>query len=587
MDGPIAFRGEFSSEVLRVKGEFRSRKAVSRRDFLKRTAFAAASGLAASSAWIQGCSPKKEFDLVIKGGHIYDGSGAPPFRADIAISHDSIVAIGKLGNSRGKTEIDASHRAVAPGFIDVHDHSDLSLLVNPKAESVIHQGITTLVSGQCGSSPFPISAETWEEEKENAKKNYDLDLDWKDLMGFLSRLEARGIALNYSTLVGHGSIRGAVMGFADRPPTAEELERMKQEVEANIRNGAFGLSSGLEYTPGSFAGPEEIQALCQVVARQGGIYATHMRDEGDRLIESLDESIAAARASGVRLQISHFKTAYPQNWSKLDEALSRLEQAKHEGIDIFCDRYPYIAASTGLSFFFPVWAREGRSEDFISRLKDPSLDGRLRAYAAEQEKKLGTWENVVLSSIPSEKNRRFQGKNILEAAAELGKPAYDFMRDLLVEEEGQVDMISFMMSEDNLKRILAHPLVGVGCDGSAVAPYGILSRGKPHPRNYGTFPRVLGKYVREEKILPAEEMIKKITSIPASRFGFSKRGLIKIGFLADLVVFDPETIEDRATWADPHQYPRGIDFVIVNGQVVIDHNESTGRLPGRVLRRGQ
>lgn len=580
--------GEESGHELRegvsMKHSTRPSRALSRRVFLKQAA-AAVSGTGVLSAWIQGCSSKSSIDLLIRGGEIYDGSGRPPFRADIAVVGDSIVSIGKLGNRRAKIEINAGHRAVAPGFIDVHDHSDLSLIANPRAESVIHQGITTLVSGQCGASPFPIPTESREEEKENAKKTYDVELDWTDLDGFFARLEARGIAPNYATLVGHGSIRAAVVGFVDRPPTANELERMKREVEINIRGGAFGMSTGLEYTPGSFAAPQEIEALCRVVARFGTVYATHMRDEGDRLIESLDESIAVARASGVRLQISHFKTAYRQNWRKLDEALARIESARREGIDVFCDRYPYVAASTGLSFFFPTWAREGRNEDFLARLKDPALDARLRSYVAEQERKLGSWENVVLSSIPSEKNRRFQGKNILAAAAELAKPAYDFIRDLLLEENGQVGMISFMMGEENLKRILAHPLVGVGCDGSAVAPYGILGQGKPHPRNYGTFPRVLGRYIRQGKILPAEEMIRKMTSVPAARFGFARRGLIKPGYRADLVVFNPETIEDRATWENPHQYPVGIDFVIVNGQVVVDHNESTGKLPGRILRK--
>jgi N-acyl-D-amino-acid deacylase len=310
-----------------------------------------------------------------------------------------------------------------------------------------------------------------------------------------------------------------------------------------------------------------------------------MRDEGDGLLESLAESIEAARSSGVRLQISHFKTAYPRNWSKLNAALTMLEQARREGVDVFCDRYPYIAASTGLSFYFPMWAREGTTEDFVSRLKDPGLDSRLRSHLAEQEKKLGSWDKVLLSSVASEQNRGLQGRNILEAAGEAGKPPYEIMRDLLIEEKGMVDMVIFMMNEDNLKKILAHPLVGVGCDGAAVAPYGPLSLGKPHPRNYGTFARVLGKYVRQEKILPAEAMIRKMTSVPAARFGFEKRGLIKPGHYADLVIFDPNSIEDRATWTDPHQYPGGIDYVIVNGQVVVDHNEHTGRLPGRVLRK--
>jgi N-acyl-D-amino-acid deacylase len=557
---------------------------MNRRDFIEKSAKAAAA-VGVCGPLLKGCSAKKEYDLIIKEGLVYDGTGREPFEADIGVVRDSIAAIGKIRSDRGRALLSGKSLAVSPGFIDVHDHSDIGLIVNPKAESVIHQGITTLVSGNCGGSPFPVAAETFEEDRENIKSVYGIDLTWKDMAGFFSRLEAGGIALNYATLVGHGSIRGEAMGFADRPPTPQELSRMIGLLEEHIRGGAFGLSTGLEYTPGSFAQPDEIVELCRAAARLGGLYATHMRDEGDRLLESLDESINTARLSGARLQISHLKAAYPRNWSKLGDALARIERAQSEGIDIYCDRYPYIAASTGLSFYFPMWAKEGTTQDFVDRLKDPALDARLRAYLDDQEKTIGSWEKILLSSINSEKNRHFQGKNILEAAAESGKQPFDFMRDLLIEERAQIEMIAFIMNEDNLKKVLAHPLVGIGCDGSAVAPYGILGLGKPHPRNYGTFPRVLGKYVREEKILPAEEMIKKMTSIPAARFGFAKRGLIQEGHLADIVIFDPDAIEDRATWVDPHQYPAGIAYVIVNGQVAVDHNEHTGRLAGRILRK--
>lgn len=558
---------------------------INRRAFLKKSAQAALAGLAGTGPWLRGCSSGKDFDLLIQGGWVVDGHGGDPFQADIAIAHESIVSIGKIKNGRAKQLIDATNRAVCPGFIDVHDHTDISLLINPKAESVIHQGITTVVSGNCGSSPFPLAQETLEEERENLKKLYDLELDWQDIDGFFNRLKRSGTAVNYATLVGHGSLRGAIVGLANRPPSPKELLRMKEVVRKYMEAGVFGLSTGLEYAPGSFASAEEILELCRVVREFSGVYATHMRDEGDYLLESLDESIEVARQAKVKLQISHFKVAYPENWPKIDAALARIEKASQEGIDIFCDRYPYLACSTGLSFYFPMWAKEGTTEDFLRRLKDPSLDERLRAHIAMQEKKLGSWEKVLLSFVGSEKNRGFQGKNILEAAEACGKDAYSFMRDLLIEERGQVDMIAFIMSEENLKKILAHPLVGVGCDGSAVAPYGILSRGKPHPRNYGTFPRVVGKYVREEKVCPLEMMIQKMTLLPASRFGFKKRGVVGVGAVADLVVFDPNRVADRATWDSPHQYPEGIEYVIVNGQVVIEGGEHTGRLPGKILKR--
>jgi N-acyl-D-amino-acid deacylase len=347
----------------------------------------------------------------------------------------------------------------------------------------------------------------------------------------------------------------------------------------------LGLSTGLEYAPGSYAQAEEITELCKIVAGLGGVYATHMRDEGDRLLESLDEAIGVARRSGVSLQVSHLKIAYPRNWHKIDAALAKIEEAKKEGISIFCDRYPYIAASTGLSFYFPLWARQGTTEEFLARLKDPSLQNRLQAYLAEQEKKLGSWDKVVISSVVSEGNKRFEGKDILEGAKESGKKPYEFMRDILIEEKNRVDMVIFMMKEENLKRILAHSLVGVGTDGAAIAPYGLLGKGKPHPRHYGTFPRVLGKYIREEKIISMPEMLKKMTSLPAQKFGFEKRGAIFSGYYADIVIFDPDKVIDRATWTDPHQYPLGIEYVLVNGVVVIQRGEHSGKLPGKVLRK--
>jgi len=562
------------------------KRTISRRNFLKKSSkMIAATGLSGCGIFLKGCTSKKDFDLVIIGGHIFDGLGKEAIKADIGISGNFIKEIGKISSARGKSVIEAKNLAVCPGFIDAHEHTDVELLVNPKAESSIRQGITTLVSGNCGSSPFPIAEEIYDETRENLKEQLEIDLTWMDIKGFLSRLEEEGIALNYATLVGQGAIRGASMGFNDRPPKQEELERMKMLVEENIKSGAVGLSTGLEYAPGSYAQPDEITALCNAVARLGGVYATHMRDEGDRLLESLEESIEVARKTGVSLEISHFKIAYPRNWHKIDQALAKIEEAKKEGISIFCDRYPYIAGSTGLSFYFPLWARQGTTDEFLARLKDPTLNSKLRAHVAEQEKKLGSWEKVIISSVASEENRNIQGKSVLEAAEELGKEPYDFMKDLLIEEKNRVGMIIFMMKEENLKRILAHPLVGIGTDGSAVSPYGLLGRGKPHPRLYGTFPRVLGKYVREEKIIPLPEMIKKMTSVAAEKFGFEKRGILQSDYFADIVIFDRDKVIDRATWTDPHQYPAGIEYVLVNGAVVIEKDEHTGNLPGRILRK--
>jgi len=559
---------------------------IERREFLKSAGSAAAwTALGGGGLLLQGCSAGKEYDLVITGGLIYDGSGGAPFPADIGVAGDRIKAVGKIPGRRGKAVIEAAGKAVAPGFIDAHDHSDIGLLADPRAESAVRQGVTTLISGNCGSSPFPIADEVLEESKSAAKALLGVDVDWRDISGFFGRLEKGGTAVNYATLVGHGDVRGAAMGFNDRPPSAGEMARMRQLVDENMAAGAFGLSSGLEYTPGSFAAPAEINDFCRVVAARGGVYATHMRGEGDFLLESLNEAIEAARQSGVTLQISHFKTAFPRNWSKVGAALALVERAKDEGIKIRADRYPYIAGSTGLSINFPAWARAGTTKDFVSRLQDPTLDGKLRAYVAEREQKLGSWDKVVVSGVVSEKNKWVEGMNVLAAATRAGKSPYEFMRDLIVEEKDLVDSVLFMMDEGNLRRILSHPLIGIGSDSSVQSVSGILSSGKPHPRTFGTFPRALGKYVREEKLLSAEEMIRKMTSFPAETFGLADRGRIRQGAFADLVVYDPATVADRATWENPHQYPAGIEAVVVNGVPAVRGGAHTGALAGRILRK--
>lgn len=559
---------------------------MTRRDFLKKTSrITAAAGVSGFGILLKGCTSKKELDILIKDGMIYSGIHQEPFRADVGIQGELIKEVGKISTAKAKQVIDAKNLSVCPGFIDLHNHTDTELLVNPKAESCVRQGITTLVSGNCGSSPFPIADEVFEKTKENLKEQYNIELDWRDIRGFLSRIEEKGTALNYSTLLGQGDLRGAVVGFNDRPPKPEELTKMKSLVAENIKNGALGLSTGLEYAPGSYASPQEIAELCQMVARFKGVYATHMRSEGDELLKALEETIGVSRKSGVSVQISHFKVAYPRNWDKIDAALDEIEKAHQEGISLYCDRYPYTAGSTGLSFYFPLWAKQGTTDEFISRLKDPTFESKLRSHVAAQREKLGSWEKVVISSVVSEKNKKFEGKSILQGAKQTRKDPFEFMRDLLIEEENRVGMVTFMMKEENLKRILSHPLVGIGTDGTALAPYGVLGEGKPHPRSYGTFPRVLGHYIREEKILSLPEMIKKMTSRAAEKFGFEKRGRLEKGCFADIVVFDEKRVKDEATWTHPHQYSQGIEYVVVNGQTVVEKEEHNGKLPGKVLRK--
>jgi len=508
---------------------------------------------------------------------------------DVAVRGDRIVNIATdIGERRAVRVIDASGLAVAPGFIDPHSHTDVELLVNPRAESKIRQGVTTEISGNCGFSPFPLNLASFIERKRLLKEKYDLNLDWVDVDGFFARLESGGMAVNYATLLGHGTLREYVIGHEDRQSEDREIETMQTLLEKHIRAGVFGLSSGLIYAPGIYAQAEEIIELCRVVARYGGVYSTHMRDEGDYLIEAVEESINVARETGVSLLISHLKLAYRRNWSKIHAVLSRVSEVRAAGMDIMADRYPYTATSTFLSVFFPRWAREGGTiTEFLRKTKGTTVEKRLRESIRAQEEKIGTWDSILISSVLTENNRHLPGKSILQASREAGKDPYDFIRDLLIEENDQVGMINFSLNEETFKRIMAHPLVVIGSDGWALAPYGKLSAGKPHPRSYGTFPRMLGRYVRDEKLMSLGNAIEKMTSLTADKFGIPGRGRIAEGYYADLVLFNPDTVIDLSTWEDPHRYPRGIEYVIVNGEVVIDSGEHTGRLPGRVLRYGQ
>jgi len=526
-----------------------------------------------------------DYDLLIAGGVVYNGLGTPGQEVDVAVKGDRISRIARgLEKDRAARVIDASGLAVAPGFIDSHSHTDVELLVNPRAESKIRQGVTTEMSGNCGFTAFPLSPASFEERRTILREKYDLDMDWVDVNGFFDRLGKGGMALNYATLLGHGTLREAVIGQEDRPSEDFEIEIMKGIVEEHIAAGVFGLSTGLIYTPGMFAQAEEITELCRVVALHGGVYTTHMRDEGDYLMEAVEESIRVARETGVSLLISHLKLAYPRNWSKIHAVLSRISEVSAAGVHIMADRYPYTATSTFLSVFFPRWAREGTITEYLQKSKGTMVEKRLRESIRAQEEKIGTWDNILISSVITEKNRHLPGRSILQAARETGKDPYDFIRDLLIEENDQVGMINFSLNEETFKRIMEHPLVVIGSDGWALSPYGKLGEGRPHPRSYGTFPRMLGRYVRDEKMMSLGTAIEKMTSLTAEKFGLTGRGRVMKGYFADLVLFNPDTIIDLSTWEHPHQYSRGIEYVIVNGEVVIDQGEHTDRLPGRVLK---
>jgi N-acyl-D-amino-acid deacylase len=557
--------------------------ALNRRDFLKLSAQAGLLlSLGAGVGRGKSLFSPADFDILIKNGWLVDGLGDNALKADVGILGERIQAIGNLGVAQARSVIDAAGKAVSPGFIDIHAHTDaVEVLVNPKGESKIRQGVTLEVTGNCGGSSFPCKKEVSEDEKRYQKK-YGFERDWVDLAGYLARVQKTGLAFNYITLVGQGTIREYVMNEDPRKPTAAELELMQKLVAEAMEQGAFGISSGLEYTPSGFASTEEVVELCRVAAQYGGFYATHIRSEDRFVIEAVAEAIYIAEKAGLPLQISHFKSCGTVNWWKMPKLFDLVEAAAKRGVAVTADRYPYTAYNTGLSINFPQAALAGGNEAFIKRLQDPAERRRLRE---ETMLKLegSPWESILLTGLDEAENQRFIGKTLQQAADEVGQDPYEFACDLLIKEKGDVEIVGFGMSEEQTEEILKHPLVMLCSDGSALAPYGPLHQGKPHPRNYGTFPRFLGLYVRDRKALTLAQAVKKMTSMPAAKLGLKDRGTLKPGNFADIVVFDPAKIADRATYTEPEQYPAGIDYVIVNGKVVIDHDNHTGALPGKVL----
>ncbi|MCI0696220.1 D-aminoacylase [candidate division KSB1 bacterium] len=552
----------------------------SRRQFLKTTS---AGAIAASPWFSMACGLFEKFDLLIIGGRVYDGSGRPGLIGDFGIKNGKVAALGDLKNKSATKKIDAAGMAVAPGFIDFHSHSDEELLLGGEAQSKIRQGVTTEIIGQDGGSVAPLTEKMRAAWSENLKSNYGIEIVWLDFAGYFHRLEKSGLITNVASMVGQGSLREYIVGEDNRPATPEEIEKMKALARAAFQQGAYGISSGLEYTPGSFASTEEIIEICQAMDGRG-IYSTHMRNEDDAVLEAVDEAIRIARESGVALNISHLKAQNPNNWHKVPLILEKLEQARAVGMQVTCDRYPYITYNTGLSSLFPLWSREGGSEKFVGRLKDSSLQGQLRQEVLRKVENLGGWQAVMISGLPKNPERqKYEGKNFAELSQNGAEP-FKLLVDLLIQEEGGGGMVGFGMSEDELTEVLNYPHAMVASDGSALATSGVLRSGNPHPRSFGTFPRVLGKYAREEKLFDLAEAIRKITSLPASTLGIKDRGFLQVGNYADVVIFDADKVIDRANWTAPHQYPEGIRFVLVNGEVVIDDGEFTGTLAGRVLR---
>lgn len=530
-----------------------------------------------SSAALMACAPffqrrSATVDVIIRGGTVFDGSlSATGIEADVALDAGRVVAIGRRLKERGRLEVDAKGLAVAPGFVDVHSHGDGSLFADPNAESVIRQGVTTIVVGQDGSSRGP-------------RARADEDSDRESLRAFFDALDMLPPAVNVASMVGLGTVRGAVMGNENREATPAELERMVALVERSLAEGACGASTGLEYTPGAFAPLSELVALSRPLARRRLPYSTHMRNEDDRLLESIDESIAVARGAGCPVQIAHLKTQGPRNWPKLDEAFRRIEGARREGLDVAFDRYPYTAYQTGLTNLFPVWSRDGGGAAFLARLDDAASALRIRAETLGKVELIGGWENVHIASVRAPEDRAAEGKRLGAYAKSLGMDPFEVAVGLLRRSNLNVGMVGFAMSEENLDRILAHPLGMVCSDGGAFAVDGPTRRGSPHPRGLGSFPRVLGRYVRERKALSLEQAIHKMSAFPASRLGITDRGTLKVGLAADIVVFDAQRVADTATYEQPFQYPVGINTVVVNGAVALHESERATTGTGKSIR---
>ncbi|MFQ6614008.1 MAG: amidohydrolase family protein [Fidelibacterota bacterium] len=549
---------------------------MNRRTFIKTTSLVTAGVFA-------GCSLRQRFHVLIRNGLVYDGSGAAPQRLDLGLVRDKIVALGRFPNATADLVLEAGDLAVTPGFIDIHTHTDVELMANPKGESKIRQGVTTEVSGNCGSSPFPLTPGGVDDLDTYYMRHYGIHVTWENLQGFYDRFDRHSPGMNYATFTGQGDLRGAVVGQNDVPPTADQMKAMQRLLAESMEQGSLGLSTGLEYAPGSYAKTDELVALCEVVGQYGGIYATHMRNEDDRVEEAIEEALTISRQAGVPLQISHLKACNRANWNKIDRILENLEPiSRNEPVS--ADRYPYDAWGTGLSSFIPLWARQGNTDEVLERLKSPLYRQKILDYAQSRAERIGGWDRVWISSCSLEKNKPCEGKSIQAIAREDRQTPEKIVERLLLEERTRVGVVGFAMSEDNLKKVLAAPYVMIGSDGNAVAPYGVLGSGNPHPRFYGTFPRVLGKYVREEGVLSLEEAVKRMTSMPAEKLGFSDRGRIAIGKKADLVLLNPKTVIDKATYSDPHQYPVGIETVLVNGKLTIHQGEHTGALAGEVLR---
>lgn len=538
-------------------------------------------------SWPPRSAEVQPYDLLIINARILDGSGNPWYRGAIAIRGDKIADIGWIGHAPARRTVDAQGLIAAPGFIDLHSHSDFTLLADGKAESKIRQGVTTEILGESSSAGPVLGPAIPQFDKQLATMG--LTRTWSTLGQYFSALQKHGMAVNIASYVGSGQVRMVVMGNVNRAPTSAELEQMKSLVDAAMQDGAVGLASGLIYPPNAFAKTDELIELAKVAARYGGIYTSHIRDEGDHEVEALREAIEIGEKGGLPVHILHFKMSGRQNWGRIGEMSAMIQNARDRGLEITADQYPYIASMTGLQMVLPTKYLEGTHQEVVDRLKDTKARaeiGRLIDNGApgweNHVQSTGGWHGVLVASVQKPANKQYQGKRMDEVAQLMRKDPLDALCDLLVSEDVFPSAIYFTMGEQDVRGAMREPWLGIGSDGSAVNPQ-MEFMGKPHPRFYGTFPRVLGHYVREEKVLSLPEAVRKMTALSAQIVGLSDRGVLRPGMAADIAIFDPDTVSDKATWENPAQYAVGIPYVIVNGRVVIDHGRHTGALPGRIL----
>jgi dihydroorotase/N-acyl-D-amino-acid deacylase len=533
-------------------------------------------------------SAQQPYDLIIRNGHIVDGTGSPWYAADVGIRAGKIAAIGRLDGAPARRTLDAKGMVVAPGFIDMLGQSELTILVNPHLPSKIYQGITTEVTGE-GGSIAPLNDRVIQDDR-ITYEHYAVKPDWRTFREYFARLRKQGIGINLATYVGATQVRRVVIGDDNRAPTGAELDRMKALVREAMQDGAIGVSTSLQYAPAPYAKTEELIALAAEAAKSGGIYASHIRDEGDAIDDALDEAFRIGREAHIPVEIWHLKAAGKSNWGRMPEIVARIEQARKSGVEVGADTYAYIAGFNSFSAVIPPWAHDGGDKKLIERLKDPATRARIRKELQTPSKEWNNeWQQVagpesfLIGAVQNPKLLPLQGKTLAEVAKIWNKDSIDAAMDLLIEDEAFTNVALFMMSEPDVTLALQQPWVSICNDSQGASPDGLLGKEHPHPRAYGAFPHILRKYVREEHKLTLEDAIRKFSALPAQRMRFTDRGVLKSGMWADVVVFDPETIRDLATFERPNQLSEGMRFVLVNGVPVIDEGKMTNALPGRVV----